>query len=247
MKSFRSFLIENPIGPYPTTNFSNPGEKKVKLPHLSDTELYATLERHNVAPDPEAETVPLNDKYHARVLRQSNPQAMGNNPTSSAYVSIHPNDPQFSHIRLMSYSLSSVRDVFDHTGRRHAAFTGYPKKNLRAFEKTSDFKIPDNFIHAISNHLGAAVISDREQSMGGASFWRRAIKHGQNTGSHVRFMDPKAVEGTGVRHLFSGAKATIKNRKNAYTRRVSKKQTTDSKVDPVTRSERHLAVFPGTT
>lgn len=228
MKSFRAYIQEDIIGPYIHHTPWRNG-------HVDMKTLYSMIEKNNVAPDPESARVPLNEEYHLRVSKDFDEPA--NN--TYARVTVHSNDPKYSHLSLMSYGIRRRSNrIIGPDGKEHFAFTGYPRKAL-VDEVTSDFKIPSNLIHALANHMGSAIISGEEHSMGGASFWKGAIEHGQSTGNHVYHLD---MNSSNV--LVASHKATSRNRKDAYTKNVTRRQKVPSTVSPETRINRKLGVFP---
>ena len=225
MKSFRAYIQEDIIGPY---IHLTPWRER----HVDMKTLYSMIEKNNVAPDPESARVPLNEEYHLRVSKDfDEPDYAG--------VTVHSNDPKYSHLSLMSYSISRIKKrIVGPDGKEHFAFTGYPRKAL-VDEVTSDFKIPSNLIHVLANHMGSAIISGEEHSMGGASFWKGAIEHGQSTGNHVYHVDRNSPN-----TFIASHKATTKNRKDAYSKNVTLRQKVPSRVSQETRTYRRLAVFP---
>ena len=233
MKSFINFLTEDIVG---SVFWGKPAAYYDKSTINTKEKLFSVLDKsHSQYEYTNHEKIPLNDEYHARVHRDS-----GDDNRRNLTVTLHPNEPKHQHHHVMTYTLG-VKDkpVIDENGVAHTAYEGFPKKRFDYAIKKGVIKIPSNLIHKLSNHLNSAIISGDAQSPGGINFWKNAIKHGSSTKKHVKILSQKSPSD----NMTSIGKATLLNRKDVYTGRVTKKGK-PSNVDIDERFNRRLAVFP---
>lgn len=210
MKSFKQYISEDIIGGYHEgqPEYIKHGRSK-KIESLD--ELVSRIGR-NYTPGLNTDIVPLDDNFNVHLNRS----------LSGDFITAHviSRKPGHEGTSLMSYSLSKdYRNKFiTPDGRETTIFTGTPMKTMTNV-KRGVFKSPRNLIHTIVNHYGVSVISGGTQTPGGINMWRRAVRHGHETGHNA--LRVQEIGGT----IRSFGEITPRNFSDAYTGDVSAKKT----------------------
>lgn len=230
MKSFIHYISEDIMAGHDPENpeiINKPRNKKL----ISDIDSLVSSIGTNYTPRENTKRVRLNDDFHATI--DYTPGKL-NQTMHYMDVRVFSSKPGHERTSLMNYGLSSgSSDFFDAPdGRKVRMFSGMPHK-VRHDVKKGVFNLPSNLLHSVANATGFGIMSGGTQSKGGVSMWRKAVKHGHESGNRVhRILQLGANEtypgekyGEKVLSWKSYGHMTPKNFSDAYSLDVTKKKT----------------------
>jgi hypothetical protein len=262
MKSFKQYISEDIIGGYDPNYIyrENLGPKKIKSLDQLVKKIGVNYDLDNL----NSTRVDLNDQYHIRYVKYKSKGDDRTPPRDLLAVHVFSSAPGHERTALAEYKLSHDPNnvVKTSDGREIKMFSGSPEK-VRRDTKRGVFSLPKNILHTIANSTGYGIMSGFSQTKGGTELWRKAVRHGHESGHHVSRMYQFSKRNPETRKISSEwkvvGKSTPRTFQDAYTGDVSLRKTGNKSripkrdfdlppeknvYDTVTRLYTHLGILP---
>jgi len=221
MKSFKQYITEDDIMggyDYNSTSRISRRRKGSLIPNLNA--LVAKIGKV-YAPTETTQTLKLDDDHHIHIDHDKELGRMS--------VRLMSSKPGHEKSPLMTYHASHApqETISTPDGKKVEMYSGTPQK-AKTDVRRGVVKVPKNFFHAIVNATGVGIMSGGSQTKGGVNMWRKAVRHGHETGHSV-----ESIHEIGPRFASSYqmiGRITPRNFQDAYNLDVStrKKGNTSS-------------------